>query len=320
MRFRVEEARVRLFQGESAKAIQLLNGEWSHAPVDRNLPIDRLIILSLAQARMGNVAQANESMKAAVTLCSCEVDSSNMQMRGNILSAKGSLALQENDFINARTDFVKSLEIARADSDRYLEARMRLNLSVIDLLEDHYEDALEQSQVASDIARRIGAQLIVVGAQGNSGWAFYETGDYTRALACFNDAAEAAADLGAPFDEEHWLDTAGMSEAQLGNLDAARESYGRSLSLAKSLQNGSEITQVDQALASLFLHSSHPDEAERYIDEARLLARRDGSEFDIQIGNLLEGQFLAQSGDRVQAQRAADKGRATNSPIPYAST
>ena len=174
---------------------------------------------------------------------------------------------------------------------------MRLNLSVIDLEEDHYEDALEQSQDASDIAHKIGAQLIAVGAEGNSGWAYYATGDYARALACFSDAAEAAANLGAPFDEEHWLDTAGMSEARLGNLDAALDRYYRALVLARSLKNSSEIAQVDQALASLLLRTPHPEAAEKYIGEARYLAGREASLFDIQLGNLLEAQLLAQRGD-----------------------
>ena len=47
-----------------------------------------------------------------------------------------------------------------------------------------------------------------------------------RSRTCmFHDAAEAAANLGAPLDQEHWLDTAGMSEARLGNLDAALDRY-----------------------------------------------------------------------------------------------
>ena len=302
MRFRVEEARVRLFQGESAKAKQLLSDQWSHASVDRNLAIDRLIILSLAEARTGDIAKANESMDVAVALCNCNIHSPNAQMRGSILSAKGSLALQENDIPTARTYFLKSLETARADGDRYLEARMRLNLSVVDLEEDHYEDALEQSQAASDIAHKISAQLIVVGAQGNSGWAYYETGDYTRALACFTDAAEVAASLGATFDEEHWLDTAGMSEARLGNFNVARDRYNHALVLARSLKNTSEITQVDQALASLLLHTPHPEQAETYIDEARTLARQSKNAFDIQLGNLLAAQLLAQRGQFSQAK------------------
>ena len=113
-------------------------------------------------------------------------------------------------------------------------------------------------RLARDIANRIGAQQTLFIAQGNAGWAYYETGDYARALANFNAAAASAARLGSPIDEEHWLDTAGMSEARLGNLDSARDRYDRALVLARSLKNNSEIAQVDQALGSLFLHGPQP--------------------------------------------------------------
>ncbi|MFL6426817.1 MAG: CHAT domain-containing protein [Acidobacteriaceae bacterium] len=179
---------------------------------------------------------------------------------------------------------------------------MLVNLGVVDLQQDHYEDALVHSQAASDIAGKIGARQILLIARGNAGWAYYETGDYNRALASFNDAAASAAVLGSTLDEEHWLDTAGLSEARLGNFHAARDSYDRALELARSLRDSSEIGQVDQAIASLLLHTPHPQQAEKYINEARTLAQQEGSAFDIQLGNLLEAQFLAERGELPNAK------------------
>jgi CHAT domain-containing protein len=302
-RFRVEEAKIRLYQGESAKAIQLLSlNYWVSAQTSRDVAFDRLAILSLAEARMGDTEQAKRSIMAAEAICSCGPETPPEQMRAQLLSAKGSLALEENDFRAAQGFFRQSLEIDRANGDQFQEARMLLNLSVVDLQEDHYEDALVSAQAASEIAHRIDAHQTMVIAQGNSGWAYYETGDYARALASFDDAAESAAKLGAIFDQEHWLDTAGMSEARLGDLGAARERYGRSLKLAQALQNASEVTQVDQALAALLLRSPQPEQAVKYINEARTIAQQAGNAFDIQLGNLLEAQLLAQRGDLSQAE------------------
>ena len=300
MRFRVEEARIRLFQGESAKAIHLLRDEWSQTPVDRNLAIDRLIILSLAEARM-RAAEAHHSMMAAAALCDCETESPNTQMRGDLLSAKGSLALQENDFSAAQTYFLKSLETAHADNDLYLEARMRLNLGFIDLQENHYEDALEQSQAANDIARKIGAQLIVVGAQGNTGWAYYATGDYQRALVNFNDATASATSLGSTIDQENWDNVAGITEARIGNLDAAQKHYENAISSGSIDEERIRNLTREQPLASLLLHKRHANDARPYIDEAKRIAQQTGDASDIQFGNLLEAQFLAQSNSVAEA-------------------
>jgi CHAT domain-containing protein len=93
-----------------------------------------------------------------------------------------------------------------------------------------------------------------------------------------------------------------MSEARLGNFDAALERYDRALMLARSLKNASEIAQVDQALAALLLHTAHHEQAKKYIDEARTLAQQTKNAFDIQLGNLLEAQFVAQRGDLPRAE------------------
>jgi CHAT domain-containing protein/Tfp pilus assembly protein PilF len=303
MRFSVEEAKVRLYQGESAEAIRLLNGDWTRKLTDRNLAINRLIVLSLAEARMGEYEQAKQSIADAEARWSRDsAELPPLLMRGEVLSAKGSLALEESNLLNARGFFQQSLQIARANDDSYLEARELLNLGVVDLQQDHYEEALEQLQAASDVARAIGAYQILEKMQGNAGWAYYATGDYTRALTSFNAAAASAASLGSPIDEVQWLGTAGMSEARLGDLNGARERYGRALPLARSLKNAEEISDVDQALASLLLHSSHPETAEPYISEANDLAMQRGSAFDILLGNLLAAQLLAQRGDLPKSE------------------
>jgi tetratricopeptide (TPR) repeat protein len=303
MRFSVEEAKVRLYQGESAEAIRLLNGDWTRKLTDRDLAINRLIVLSLAEARMGEYEQAKQSIADAEAWCSRDsAASSPVLMRGEVLSAKGSLALEESNLLNAQDFFQQSLQIARANDDPYLEARALLNLGVVDLQQDHYEEALEQLQAASGVARAIGAYQILEKMQGNAGWAYYATGDYTRALTSFNAAAASAASLGSPIDEVQWLGTAGMSEARLGDLNAARERYNRSLALARSLKNAEEISEVDQALASLLLHSTHPETAEPYIREANDLAIQRESAFDVQLGNLLAAQLLVQRGNLSQAK------------------
>jgi tetratricopeptide (TPR) repeat protein len=72
--------------------------------------------------------------------------------------------------------------------------------------------------------------------------------------------------------------------------------------LARSLKDTSEITYADQALASLLLHSSHPERAGAYIDEARNLSRLTKDPSDVQLGNLLEAQLLAQQGNNPKAE------------------
>jgi len=299
-RFRVEEAKICLYRGQNPEAIQLLSGSWTQKITDHDIAVDRLLILALADYRTGNKFQAHESVaKAAALSDSASADTKKV---GEVWSTKGILAFEDGRLQDAHELFQQSLKTAQATGNQFLEARTLLDLSAVDLEQNHYEDALTQSQAATDIARRIGAQQVLVIAQGNAGWAYFETGDYARALDSFNGAAASAARIGLTIDQEHWLDTAGMSEARLGNLDAARELYNRALALAQSLKNTSEVGQVDQALASLLLHTHHPEQAKKYVDEAKALAQQAGDAFDIQLGNLLAAQLLAERGNLSQAK------------------
>jgi CHAT domain-containing protein len=294
-RFRVEAAKVRQVQGQNNEVIRLLDQDWAAAIADPNLAVERLTILSLAYARQGNTQRAMQAISGAEALCN-STPSVTPFVRAELLAAKGRFALEENRLPAAKALFQTSLAAARAGSNRFFEASALLNLSFIDLQEDHYEDALEQAEATTSVAKSIGAEQLIKTSLGNAGWAYYEMGDYQRALTSFNDAAASAASRGSTLEAEHWLNTAGMSEARLGRLDAARDHYNRALVLARSLKNASEIAQVDQALAALFLHTSQSEQAEKYIDEARTLAQQEGSAFDIQLGNLLKAQYLAQRG------------------------
>jgi tetratricopeptide (TPR) repeat protein len=214
-----------------------------------------MVILSLAHARLGNHSLAEADIVEAERICRAEQTSCTPQVRGELLSAKGSLALESDSFREAEDLFKRSLLAAQANSDKFLETRTLLNLSVIDLQQEHFEDALERANAASKIARSIGAKQALEKALGNVGWAYYQTGDFERARAAFKDAAESADRLGAPIDEVAWLTNAGLSEYRLANFDAAQTYYKRSLELAKSLQNDEEAGNADVALASLMLHT-----------------------------------------------------------------
>lgn len=299
-RFRVEEAKILLYRGHSPEAIQLLSGDWTKKIPSRELVVDRLLILALADSHTGNKRQAKAFVAEAQSLC--DGVSQIPSKKGELWLTEGILAFDEDRPQDAEEFFKKSRAVARTTHDQFLEARSSIGLSIASLQRYHYEDALAQSQTASDIAHRIGAQGTLITAQGNSGWAYYQTGDYARALANFSDAAAGAAKLGLTSDEEHWLITAGMSEANLGSLDAARAHYVRALALARSLKNTAEITYVDQALADLLLHTSHPATAEGYITESKYLAKQNDSAVDIETGDLLQAQFLAQRGDLPEAE------------------
>ncbi len=309
-RFQLETARIRQVQGQNSEVLRLLNQEW--APTSNpDLRAQRLCLLSLAYARAGDSRLATNSIEEAD-----QIEQVSPSTKAEILAARARFAIQENHLTEAKSLLEKSLVTARLGKDSFAEATALVNLSVVGLQQDRYEDALEQSAAAARIAQSLGARVLLMRAVGNSGWAFYETGDYPRALSSFNDAASSAARLGATSDQEFWNNTAGMSEARMGNYAAAREHYTRAMALARILKTPLEVAQVDQSLASLELHSGHPARAASYVNEARTLARQLDSPFDIQLGDLLEAQLLTDARQYPAGEVPAAPGRIADTPVP----
>jgi CHAT domain-containing protein len=310
-RFRVEAAKIRQVQGRSSDVIQLLDHNWQPEPSDPDIEAQRLILLSLAYARSGDTAGAARAIDAAG-----QIHGISPSVNAEIFAARARFDLEEDRLADAESLFEKSLAAARSGGNRFFESSSLLNLSVISLQQNRYEDALEQATAAAGVARILGAQVILEKAQGNAGWSLYETGDYQRALVSFNDAAASAHELGSTIDEANWLTTAGMSEARMGNYSAAQERYRRSLALARSLRNATQIVYADEALAALLLRSPQPEVATPYIHEAARLAQQKGSAFDIQLSDLLQAQLIGQTGDlsKSKALLLSVEQRAKSSP------
>ena len=120
-RFLIEEAKIRLYQGQSFEAIQLLRDSWTQEANDHDLRIDRFLILALANLRIGNKSQAKEFLLEAEALCNqTPIDT---QKKGYVWSTEGIFAYNENHLREALALFQQSLEASKVTGDRFLEAQ-----------------------------------------------------------------------------------------------------------------------------------------------------------------------------------------------------
>jgi CHAT domain-containing protein len=294
--FRVELAKVLIYQGESGPALALLQ-----QPLPDSSTLDsqvrRKIFLSIAQASLGDLNNAEITVREADAQCGrCSVHAEVLGTMGNIDISLGKLDDAERVL---QTGFSE----ARLGGGQFLQTQTLMNLGVVALREDHYEDALARFGNASDIARSIGAKLALEKAIGNIGQIYYKTGDFPRSLDNFKEAEKKAAELGVPKDQVLWLNNAGQSEYRLGDLDAARLSYERSLGLAESIQNQKEILDLHVDLGFLLLELHNPDAAETHIHEAtRLAVIRKNNRVELNP-MLLEALLLDARGDKGGATR-----------------
>jgi len=77
----------------------------------------------------------------------------------------------------ARKVFERSLSFARAHGDRFLESTSLLNLGLVSLKQERFDEAIESSEASYRVSSAIGAADVALVAQGNLGWAYYKLGD-----------------------------------------------------------------------------------------------------------------------------------------------
>lgn len=289
--FRVELAKVLIYQGESGDALALLQ---QPLPANSNIEsrVRRNIFLSIAEARLGHLDEAEQTVLEAKRECP------EGALRAEVSSARGSIYLERGNLDDAEQMFQVGLMGARLSGNQFLQTEMLMNLGVVALQEEHYEDALLHFGDASTLARAIGAKLELEKAVANLGWAYYKIGDFQRSLVSSKEAEGQASKLGSTIDQVGLLNNAGLSEYKLGDIAAARSFYERSLGLAQSIQNQQKILDAHVDLGFLLLRLNKLDEAEVHVREANGIAALRKSERAGLEPMLLDALLLDKRGDR----------------------
>ncbi len=294
-RFRLQQARIRIYQGRP-DAIALLTEQLPANAADRGLELKRSSLLAIAYRRTGEFARADQLLAQAEKECPSEISCADVRL------SQGLINLEKGQLTEAEHDFELGLASARTLGDSFQQTQAWANLGVVSEREEQYDAALDRFSQSSAIAGAIGARLLLEKATGNAGWAFYKLGDYKRALLNSQRAEQQAALLGASIDQVEWLNNAGLSQFRLGDFSAARSSYQQSYALAQSLKNSEEIGDALLALAYLSLESGDLADALNKSREVEHIAVEEGDPEDALEPTLIEASVLARQGQTAAAQ------------------
>ncbi len=297
-RFRLQQAKIELYQGRYQAALLLLQSPVPPELHDISLEITRGTLRSIAQRRVGDAAGARDSLAAAEALCSD--DRACVEVR----LAQGSVAVEGASLDEADRRFLLALSSARASGQRFFEMQALLNLGVVALRHEHYDAALDRFAAATRLATELGAHLTLEKTAGSEASALFKLGDYRRALAAAQRAETQAAALGVPVDRVRWLNDVGQNQDRLGDLSAAQASYEHSLQLARELRNAELTGDALVALASVSLRRGDLDDAQRRAQEAEQIAAARGNAADSLRPALIEAKVLAARGESAAAKQA----------------
>ncbi|MBZ5614405.1 MAG: CHAT domain-containing protein [Acidobacteriia bacterium] len=193
---------------------------------------------------------------------------------------------------------------ARSHNDPYLESTSLLNLGYESLAQGRFDEAIDRSESAYQVAKTIDARVIQLVTQGNTGWAYYRLGDSEKALALSVEAEKAAAKVGDVFDQENELTNIGYIHMDSRRLDLAEQSFQRALGLAAGIKARQDMSNALRVLARLAMQTGDPDKASQYAERALAIARESGNHVDELYPMLVEGQVAARRGDVASAESA----------------
>jgi CHAT domain-containing protein len=291
IKFRLLEAQILTYQGDSQQVLRLLKDDHpaSFAPPD--IEIQRLLLLSLANTRLNQTNLSTDELTTAQQLS----EANHSQMEGEVLQTVGLVEFHHDRLDSATNLFQKSLEFARHHDDKFLETSDLLNLGTASLRDEEYDEALDRFEEASRTAGSIGARLALELALGNAGWAYYKLGDFEKSLFDFQQAELQARELGSTHDQIVWATNTGLSFYRLGDLTSAESNYRRALQAAQAANDKELIAATHTELGFLFFQRGQFELAERQGEDALQAARAWGSQSAVVDALFLQGLLAARS-------------------------
>jgi CHAT domain-containing protein/Tfp pilus assembly protein PilF len=301
-KFRILEARAAVWRGLYEPALKLLDSQ-PPPPNQPNLVVPKLTLASVANVYLQHFATAKSDLAKATDLCA----DSPVASCGDVLQASGFLASEQGESALAEQFYWRSLSVARAQGDRFLESTALLNLGDESLAQGHFDEAVERSEAAYNVARELDAKPVEVVAKGNIGWASYKLGDLEKALILLNEAEQLAAQLQEFSNEENELTNIGYVFMDQRKFDLAAESFQRALQIAQGIQAQEDTYNALRVLARLALRTGEIDEADTYAGQALSIAQKSGNHIDELYPILVRGQIAARRGEIAQANDAFQK-------------
>jgi CHAT domain-containing protein len=281
---------------------QVLSALNSDLPVllrGTDLDLQKQGLEGLAFARLHRYSEAEDKLLQATQKCRA----ADCAVLGDLLADQGLFEVERGNSRDAEVVFQKVLELARRENDSFLEARAFLQLSYACLQQEHFDESIDWSTKAYDAGQKLGAQLILLNAVGNLGWAHYKTGDLEGALELLLQAENRAEQLGSVGNQVAWLTAAGNVYVEQAKFAAADDLYRTALRLAIQINSKEDILNAQISLAFVSVLTGKLDLARKYSEDAIAMARVDGNRLDELYPLLTKGQIGVRQGDPQKAEQ-----------------
>jgi CHAT domain-containing protein len=257
--FTVLKAEILLQQHHTKEALALLEPSPPQSLEDTDLAVRRKMTQGIAQGYLLEFGAAERLLGEAESIAS----KGQPGLLGEVFLRKGTLAFLRNKNAAAESAYRTTLRIAQQEKDSFLEAAALGSLGLVATKQEHYDESIDWNSAALEKSRVVGAKSSVARILGNTGWSYFELGEYENALALFQQAEKAAEQIGLERLEIDSLLNIGNVHSEQREYETARQAYLEVLPLATRIGHKTAVTECYTNLALLDLEANQFESAQR---------------------------------------------------------
>jgi tetratricopeptide (TPR) repeat protein len=301
---------------EARALLERLNGSGS----SYSIPIaDVLITTAKVYGEMGEYARALSSLSKAHQ---ASRSSGDQDTQASILSGQASIFLEQEDYAQAQKFFYASLAIYRSQGNAREEARVLLNLAVIEQRQGRNDDALKLFERTLERGNATKLLDVQIAAGEGVGTVLTAKRDFPNALKVMNDNLELARRVNAKSREAELLWRAAQTYFAMHDYSESAASAEKSLTLARSLRLPKLTYLATTALGEAYAADDRVElaittlkEAINQIEELReqVVGRLESRQlfFENKVGPYhMMVKMLTQRGDNFEALLYAERAKA----------
>ncbi len=298
-RFTALKAEILVWQGANEQSLELLQSDLPPSLQTSETEVWRKLTQAAAYTGLSKFDLATQSLLEAKELARAR----HPELLGYVALREGTLADDQNAPEKAAALYRTSLSAAREQRDSYLEASALGSLGLVETEEGHYDASVDWNREALRVSENASAKSLAAKIQLNTGWSYFELGDYESALSEFEQAEQAATSAGLVTDRVICRVNIGAVDYYLRDYAAAERDSLQALQLARDLDEKRLQAESLETLSSTSLAQGKLDAAEGYNREALSSSRAIGDHAEEMSTVLIAGRIAAERKNYHEAER-----------------
>jgi CHAT domain-containing protein len=297
-RFTALKAEILVWQGMNEQSLGLLRPDLPPSLQTSETEVWRKLTQAAAYTGLSKFDLATRSLLEAKQLARAK----HPELLGYVALREGTLADDQNAPEKAAALYRTSLSAAREQRDSYLEASALGSLGLVETEEGHYDASVDWNREALRVSENASAKSLAAKIQLNTGWSYFELGDYENALTEFQQAEQAATSAGLVTDRVICRVNIGAVDYYLRDYAAAERDSLQALQLARDLDEKRLQAESLETLSSTSLAQGKLAAAEEYDREALSSSRAIGDHAEEMSTVLIAGRIAAERKNYHEAE------------------